>query len=82
MTDRVEGGLVRGFQRASVTRDRVVALENTLEQRVANLEFRINRYEQNLHNLEGRLQEALDDIAALRRPRDVRYVRGELRGRS
>lgn len=56
--------------------------DNTLEQRVADLEFRINRYEQNLHNLEVKLQEALDDIAALKRPRDVRYVRGALRGRS
>lgn len=56
--------------------------ETTLEQRVADLEFLIKRYEANLHNLEAKLQEAHDDIAALRRPRDVRYVRGTLRGRS
>lgn len=56
--------------------------EDTLEQRVANLEFLLRRYEANLHNLEVKLQEALDDITALRRPRDVRYVRGQLRGRS
>ena len=82
MTERNYGGMVRGFQRASISRDRVVPLENPLEQRVADLEFRMNRYEQNLHNMEVKLQEAIDDIAALQQPRDVRYVRGLLRGRS
>lgn len=80
MTEYREGGLVRGFQRVPFVRPNPV--DNTMEQRVADLEFRINRYEQNLHNLEVRLQEALDDIAALQRPRDVRYVRANLRGRS
>jgi hypothetical protein len=48
---------------------------------MADLEFRVRRYEANLHNLEVKLQEALDDIAAIKRPRDVRYVRNPLRGR-
>lgn len=56
--------------------------EPGLTERVANLEFQVRRYEANLHNLEVKLEEALSDIAALSRPRDVRYVRGALRGRS
>lgn len=79
MTDKtryVEGGAVPGWTLGPVV------LPNTLEQRVADLEFRMNRYEANLHNLEVKLEEALSDIAMLQRPRDVRYVRTNLRGRS
>lgn len=54
----------------------------TLEQQVADLTFQVRRLEGNLTELERHLDQALLDIAALRRPKDVRYVPTRLRGRS
>lgn len=56
--------------------------EISLEQQVADLAFQVRRLEANIHNLEQHLEEALDAIRALERPRDVRYVPTRLRGRS
>lgn len=53
-----------------------------LGQQVADLAFQVRRLEANIHNLEQHLEEALNAISILQQPKDVRYVRERLRGRS
>jgi hypothetical protein len=56
--------------------------EPSLDQQVADLAFQVRRLEANIHNLEQHLEEALNAIRLLQQPKDVRYVRQGLRGRS
>ena len=78
MTEYKEGAPVHGF----VPRPVLPEQETSISQQVADLRFQVRRLEANIHNLEIALEGALSDIAALKRPRDVRYVPRGLRGRS
>lgn len=56
--------------------------DQSLDQQVADLAFQVRRLEANIHNLEQHLKEAINAIRLLQQPKDVRYVRQGLRGRS